>query len=167
MRMISFSSIDETAALEIIRWRYEPPYDIYDFEDTPDTREYILDPQYNFYAMKDENDDLVGFCSFGEDGQVPGGNYALEALDIGMGIHPDLTGKGFGSKFAVAVLNFASRTFQPTTYRVTIASFNLRARRVWEKNGFQQIQVFTHKDSQREFTVMVREANVNSIANHQ
>ena len=29
------------------------------------------------------------------------------------------------------------------------------AQRLWEKNGFKLTQTFTHKDSQREFVVMV------------
>ena len=109
--------------------------------------------------MRDESGRLVGFCSFGVDGQVPGGDYRAEALDIGMGICPDFTGKGLGSSFVRAVLDFAEKEFQAKAYRVTIVAFNRRARRVWERNNFQQVQSFIHADSRREFCVYTWDAN--------
>jgi RimJ/RimL family protein N-acetyltransferase len=157
---ISFAPIDEHAASEIVRWCYEPPYEIYNLDNTHESIEYALNPQYNFTIMRDENGRLVGFCSFGLDGQVPGGDYRAEALDIGMGICPDFTGKGLGSSFVRAVLDFAEKEFQAKAYRVTIAAFNRRARRVWERNNFQQVQSFIHADSRREFCVYTRNANI-------
>lgn len=105
--------------------------------------------------MKDEVEELVGFCSFGEDGQVPGGDYHLDALDIGMGIRPDLTGRGLGINYVNSVLEFARGTFNPCRFRVTIAAFNQRAMRVWQKAGFRQESGFRHVESRREFVVMV------------
>lgn len=155
--IIVFDPMEEPAARAIARWRYEPPYDIYNLENSTESIRYALDPRNNYYTMRNDDGDLIGFCSFGLDGQVPGGDYRLEALDIGMGVRPDLTGKGHGSQIAANVLNFARKTFQPTIFRVTIAAFNQRARRVWEKMGFQEIQNFTHQESQREFIVMLRQ----------
>ena len=160
---IAFAPMDEPAARAIVRWCYEPPYHIYNLEDSPESIQYALDPQYNYHAMRDENGELVGFCSFGEDGQVPGGDYQAEALDIGMGIRPDLTGQGYGRDFVAAVLDFAQREFKPVAFRVTIAAFNHRARRVWESNGFKQTQAFIHQDSNREFIVMTRSVNNRSV----
>jgi len=153
---ICFALIDEPAALAIVRWRYAPPYDIYNIEDSAAATQYALDPQNNFYTMRDDSGVLVGFCSFGQDGQVPGGDYSEVALDIGMGIRPDLTGQGFGRDFVAAVLGFSQREFNPDRFRVTIAAFNLRAQRVWEKNGFRKMQSFNHPVNDREFIVMVK-----------
>jgi RimJ/RimL family protein N-acetyltransferase len=149
--------MDEYAAREIVTWKYEPPYDIYIFEDGEETIQYALDPENNFYALRNQDDELIGFCSFGEDGQVPGCDYVDQALDIGMGIRPDLTGLGKGAKFVQAVLDFVQKEFSPEKCRVTIAAFNQRAQRVWEKNGFQRTQTFTHKESGREFIIFVFE----------
>lgn len=85
----------------------------------------------------DENSELVAYCSFGQDGQVTGADYRDQALDIGMGIRPDLTGRGKGAEYAKAVLEFADSFFKPKAFRVTIAAFNKRAIRVWQKLGFQ------------------------------
>ena len=155
-RGFAISTLDKPATCEIVQWRYEPPYDIYNLEELEGTIKYLLDEQNKFHALRDRNGELVGFCSFGADAQVPGGNYGEDALDIGMGIRPDMTGKGWGSKFAAAVLEFAQQKFDPINYRVTIAAFNQRAQRVWKNNGFQHTQTFIHEATSREFVVLMR-----------
>jgi RimJ/RimL family protein N-acetyltransferase len=156
---INFLPLEEKDAAEIGCWEYQPPYEVYNLDRNKETIDYVLDPQYCFHAMRDKRGNLIGFCSFGDDGQVPGGDYGLEALDIGMGIHPDHTGLGRGREYVAAVLDFALESFKPSFFRVTIASFNLRAQRVWEENGFRMVQRFTHETSEREFLVYVLEAN--------
>ncbi len=111
MMILSFSPLTKSAAREIVTWRYEPPYDIYNLDNSEETINYLLDEQYHIQAMRDENNSLVGFCSFGVDGQVPGGDYSADALDIGMGIRPDLTGQGRGGNIVASVLDFAQRKF--------------------------------------------------------
>jgi RimJ/RimL family protein N-acetyltransferase len=162
---ITFTPLDEPTAIEIVSWRYDPPYDIYNIEDLDAAILYAIDPQNRFFAMRDATDKLVGFCSFGQDGQVPGGNYDLEALDIGMGIHPDLTGLGHGTGYVAAVLNFAREEFAMELMRVTIAAFNLRAQRVWEKNGFRPVQAFKRALDDRDFVVLLRDEGASSNFN--
>jgi len=155
---LTFYPMDRSGACEIARWCYEPPYDVYNLVDDENTIQYVLDPENNFYRMVTEDRGLVGFCSFGKDGQVPGGNYQEDALDIGMGIRPELTGQGQGSDFAAAVLDFAQRTFMPNQYRVTIAAFNQRAQRVWNGLGFRVVQSFHRGENDLEFIIMVRKS---------
>ncbi len=159
---LNFLPLNKSAACKIVQWRYESPYDIYNLEDSDETINYLLDTQYNLHAMRDENGELLGFCSFGVDGQVPGGDYAADALDIGMGICPDLTGKGRGGDFVAALLDFAQLRFDPFAFRVTIAAFNQRAQRVWEKNGFEPIETFTFKVRNRDFLIMMKDLKSNS-----
>jgi RimJ/RimL family protein N-acetyltransferase len=147
--------MDRASALEIIQWRYPPPYDFYNLAEGEDTLAYALDPQNNLYALRDENSQLVGFCSFGKDGQVPGGDYGQDAMDIGMGIRPDLTGQGKGLEYARCVLKYARQRFMPVRFRVTIAAFNRRAQKVWAGLGFRPVQNFLHLESNCEFVVMV------------
>jgi RimJ/RimL family protein N-acetyltransferase len=158
---IIFSAMNEAAAREIVRWRYDPPYDIYNIEDSDDAIQYAIDPQNGFFVMRDETGNLLGFCSFSDDGQVSGGDYRLEALDIGMGIHPDLTGQGRGAAYVAAVLDFARTEFAPVRLRVTIAAFNLRAQRVWEKNGFRPERAFHRESDNKEFVILVRYEKAN------
>lgn len=104
--------------------------------------------------MTNEQGELLAFCSFGSDGQVPGGDYGAEALDIGIGMRPDLTGQGQGFSYVQTILNFAKRTFNPPAFRVTIAEFNIRARRVWEKSDFKPQQRFQATHNTRFFVVL-------------
>jgi RimJ/RimL family protein N-acetyltransferase len=148
--------MDADRAREIARWQYPPPYDIYNLAESEEAIAYASDPRNNFYAMEDQTGDLVGFCSFGEDGQVPGGDYTLEALDIGLGLRPNLTGRNRGSEFVQQVLGFAQQKFDPSLFRVTIAAFNQRAQRVWGKAGFQEVGRFLQEGGGREFVVLVK-----------
>lgn len=158
---INITPIIEIEAKEITRWRYPPPYDIYDLLENEETISYALDPQNRFYVMKDPQGELVGFCSFGKDGQVPGGNYSVDALDIGLGIRPDLVGKGRGIEFVKCVMNYTVEKFETSQLRVTIAAFNQRAQRVWKKAGFQIVERFQQEETDRSFVVMVGPINEN------
>jgi ribosomal-protein-alanine N-acetyltransferase len=87
---------------------------------------------------------------------VPGGAYDESALDTGGGLHPDLTGKGLGREAIQTGLTFGRDRFSPPAFRVTIASFNLRARRVVEALGFQQVGIFQASTNGRSYTILVR-----------
>ncbi len=78
-------------------WTYPPPYDVYnvDPEKKNDHIAYMIDPGNRFIVMR-AGDETCGFFSLGKDGQVTGGDYRDDALDIGMGMKPEYTGKGKG-----------------------------------------------------------------------
>jgi len=120
-------------AADIITWRYPAPYDCYDM--TSASQAILTSPEGGFYALV-EGPELIGFRSFGEDGQVPGGTYDASALDTGGGLRPDLTGKGLGREAIGTGLAFGRREFAPPAFRVTVASFNERALRVVRSLGF-------------------------------
>jgi RimJ/RimL family protein N-acetyltransferase len=149
--------MDQARAREILTWRYEAPYDVYnpDPDKHQDWVQAFLDPRNAYHAIMDAEGELVAYCCFGPDARVPGGDYDQEALDIGLGARPDLTGQGRGHTFASAVLEFARTTFTPVAFRVTIAEFNHRALRVWEKIGFRPVQTFASSRSGRPFAVLV------------
>jgi [ribosomal protein S18]-alanine N-acetyltransferase len=153
-----FRPLDERSAATILDWKYEPPYNIYNLAspEPKNTVQYLLDPQNAFYGMYDQQDRLEAFCSFGPDGQVAGGDYSIPALDLGMGVRPDLTGQGQGAIYVKAVIDFANATYAPERLRVTIAAFNNRARRVWEKAGFQAVQEFRGGWENMDFTIMMK-----------
>lgn len=151
---------------QILTWRYEPPYDIYNMGHgttdpmvLPEAMDYFLQPQYHFQAVLRQPDaELAAFCSFGMDGQVAGGDYTAEAVDIGMGVRPDLTGHGLGGMFAGVAIDYACKTFAPHRLRVTIAAFNHRAQKVWRRHGFEQVQQFHSHFGNRPFIIFARDA---------
>lgn len=160
---LTFAPVTEADVRELVYWAYKPPYDIYNVlapTDEPDDGllAYFIDPVYNYHAIRDEASQLVAFCSFGLDGQVPGGDYSTPALDIGLGMRPDLTGQGRGFAFVAATIDFAIKAFNPTTLRVTIAEFNQRAQHVWQQAGFRQAQTFRRGKDGLPFIIFDREA---------
>jgi [ribosomal protein S18]-alanine N-acetyltransferase len=140
-------------ARDIVTWRYDPPYDCYDM--TAADPAYLTEPAAGFFALVDA-DRLIGFRSFGSDGQVPGGRYDASALDTGGGLRPDLTGKGLGREAIEAGLDFARQRFAPAAFRVTIASFNLRAQRVVESLGFRAAGSFLALAGGQGYEMLVR-----------
>jgi len=155
---IDYRPADEQSAREFLQWQYEPPYDIYNCP--PDEQEeaiqYNSDPQNNVFAMFHQEGELIGYCSFGADARVPGGDYSQPALDIGLMIMPEMTGQGLGEGFVREVISFGVEIYAPKKLRVTIAAFNRRAMRVWEKNGFQQTQAFKRSSDGLEFFILTR-----------
>ena len=140
---IHYSPVDEASAREFLTWKYDPPFDIYNYSPEYFERDlaYHLDPANNLHSMRIAGE-LIGYCSFGRDAQVPGGDYSEDALDIGMMIKPELTSQGMGSSYVASVIQYALAEYKPKRLRVTIMASNLRARRVWEKNGFIMSQQF-------------------------
>jgi [ribosomal protein S18]-alanine N-acetyltransferase len=105
-------------------WRYPPPYDFYDGD---------LEPVHNperYFAALDENDELVGFYYF--EPKPPD-------LDYGLGLRPDLTGRGLGLDFFLAGLAFARERYRPRRVFLHVAEFNVRAVRVYERAGFHVV----------------------------
>lgn len=141
-----------------INWRYPQPYALYNIEtqDLQATVAFFSNPANGYFAIVDSAQTLLGFCTFGADAQVPGGDYRLQALDIGMGIRPDLTGQGHGVDFAWQVLAFASRHYPQRTQRVTIAEFNRRAQKVYQRLGFEPAARFHRAGDGRPFITMLR-----------
>jgi [ribosomal protein S18]-alanine N-acetyltransferase len=155
MRFI-FRKFEKEHALAILDWRYTSPYDYYNFDahTIQENLRYLLDLKNAFCAILNLQGELEGYCSFGSDGQVPGGDYSAEALDIGMGIRPDLVGQGCGKQYAQAVARYGINQYGAQQLRVTIAEFNNRAQRVWEQLGFQQVERFVKFGSGEEFVIM-------------
>lgn len=154
----TFRKMDEVCAREIIGWQYEPPYDIYNCSpnEVDDHIQWLLTPQYRYFSVWDDAEKLIGFCCFGEDARVPGGDYTADALDIGWGLKPDRTGQGFGVRFIEAIFDIARRHFSPLAFRVTVAAFNQRSVRVCEKVGFHPVQRFEKTDTHDQFIVLKR-----------
>lgn len=141
-------------ALAISNWHYKAPYDFYDWQRDPDDLAEFLDPQSwpgRYYAVVDEQDRLVGFFQC---------EPAPDAVEIGLGLHPALTGRGLGAAFLQAGLDFAKRQCAPQRFTLRVATFNRRAIRVYERIGFRPGRIFMHATNGglHEFMEMTRPA---------
>jgi hypothetical protein len=56
-------------------WRYDAPFDVYNIAMGPDEAvAYFLGPDVHCHTLV-HGDDVVGYCTFGHDARVPGGDY--------------------------------------------------------------------------------------------
>lgn len=138
----------------LARWRYDAPYDVYDVK-ADAMQAGLSDPASTFRAIT-SSEGLVGFCSYGRDGQMPGGDYTEPATDIGIGIRPDLVGQGNAQTYLTLVIDEASRMAPTEPLRVTIAGFNARSIRAWTRQGFTETGQFTCAGSNLPFIVLMR-----------
>lgn len=147
-----FRPMGDRETREISGWRYEPPYDFYDWTIDPDDLEELLDPERRkdaYFSAFDERGALVGFFQFEVRGQT---------VDVGLGMRPDLTGAGLG--YLLAGVEFARERYSPARFTLSVATFNGRAIRVYERAGFRRETVYLHQTNGGElpFLAMAREA---------
>jgi [ribosomal protein S18]-alanine N-acetyltransferase len=149
-----FRQMEDSEAVEISGWHYEPPYDFYDATSDPDDLQELLDPKRRndaYFSVFDEGGVLVGFFQFEREGTM---------VDVGLGMRPDLTGQGLGIGYLLAGLEFARRRFSPDSFTLSVATFNERAILVYERAGFRRDTFYKHNTNGGEylFLSMAREA---------
>jgi RimJ/RimL family protein N-acetyltransferase len=122
----------EGHASEVAGWHYEPPYDFYDLASDPEDEAAMRDPSRadHHRAVLGEDGRLDAFWYFARHGDV---------VDVGVGLRPDLTGRGLGESFLRAQLEYASRSWHPATFRLFVAVWNERAIRLYERLGFREV----------------------------
>lgn len=146
----TFRLMDEADARVIAAWRYDTPYTIYNAANPNEIAD-LLERRSPYYAARDDRGDLVGFFAYGTAGEVEGfGEPRLygpdRVLTIGLGLRPDLTGRGLGLAFVEAGLVFARERFAPAAFRLFVLTFNERAIRVYERAGFETARVIQRPD---------------------
>jgi RimJ/RimL family protein N-acetyltransferase len=122
---VSFRIEPATDALfaERAAWRYPPPYDFYDDDGVPP-----LNPE-RFFSVHEDGGAIAGYYYFDQ---------REDAIFFGLGLRPDLTGRGLGLGFVKAGLDFARERFGPSRFVLDVAEFNERAIRVYERAGFSR-----------------------------
>ena len=128
---------------EIERWRYDGPWSAYDSDGR-------LDPDLGYWAVEGDDGRLAGFGCLGADARVPGLGEAAGVLDVGVGMRPDLVGRGSGARFAAEFLDFAAgrAAGDPAggsvdRFRVVVKDWNARSLRLVERLGF--VRTGTHE----------------------
>ena len=151
---LTFQPLTRPVAALMTEWIYPTPYNIYGYHtrNRAEALTYLTAPINRFFAAFDGSE-LVGFRSFGSDGRVAGGDYDGRYLDTGGGLRPDLMGRGLGQSAIAQGLHFGTSIYQTTRFRVTIASFNLRAQTVCRRLGFHLTQQFIRPYDRTEFFV--------------
>jgi [ribosomal protein S18]-alanine N-acetyltransferase len=125
-------------AEEIAGWHYEPPYSFYDATADAGDLQLLLDDESRrdrYFSAFDRDGVLVGFFEFKPQGSE---------VELGLGLRPDLTGGGLGLGFVTAGMGFGRERFRPSGFRLSVATFNGRAIRVYERAGFRPVRMYFH-----------------------
>ncbi|HLU22536.1 MAG TPA: GNAT family protein [Bacillaceae bacterium] len=148
--------MNEEKAKEILSWKYEQPYDFYNNEVSDEGMKELLDGSY--IALVNNHKELFGFFCTGNNAQVPFGRkigvYLEEAIDMGLGMNPKNVGKGNGFEFCSFILRYIEKEYEGIPIRLTVAKFNQRAIRLYEKLGFIKQDEFSTELA--EFMTMVK-----------
>jgi ribosomal-protein-alanine N-acetyltransferase len=124
----------ERDAQAIAAWRYPGEYAFYDLAGDPADLAELLDPGRwgrDYFAADDEDGVLAGFLVIKRRGGF---------TEIGLGLRPDLTGRGLGGAFLEAGVAFA----RPGPFVLHVAAFNARAITVYERAGFVAVEHYEH-----------------------
>jgi ribosomal-protein-alanine N-acetyltransferase len=146
-----FRTMTEDDAAAISTWRYPPPYDFYDPGADEDDLNELLDPvrrEAEYSTAVDDSGDIIGFAQLTRDG---------DSVEIGLGLRPDLTGRGLGGDFVKAVLQLARDRHAPRRITLAVAEFNHRAITVYERAGFVAVRRYRHHTNGREWDFLAME----------
>ncbi|MDZ5470392.1 GNAT family protein [Bacillus sp. 31A1R] len=154
--LLAVNEMTENLATQILYWKYDKPYDFYNNEVTEESLKELMNGSYR--AVIDEKEALIGFFCTGLSAQVPTGKqygvYDDPFIDIGLGMDPNLVGKGNGYDFCTFFLGQLEESNKDIPIRLTVASFNKRAIRLYEKLGFVKQSEFSTDSA--EFLTMIR-----------
>jgi ribosomal-protein-alanine N-acetyltransferase len=128
-------------AAAILGWHYDPPYDVYDMATDPGDDDELRaaaavgDPTW--CAVDDaKTGELVGFLDL-----KPGEG----ELELGLGLRPDLTGRGLGPSFVEAAMAHGLARWPAPTVWLDVLPWNERAMRAYEKAGFVRGEVYVRR----------------------
>ena len=150
--------LTDTDRAAIAAWRY--PGDLAIYSPGRDAFDLVEPDHVALVSTGDSTDGaLLGYGTLGDEAQVPGGRYdgADLVVDLGLGLHPDRVGAGYGGRALLALIAHARERFGATGLRATVAAPNHRATRLVEGLGFRPTHRFRRARDGREFVQYERQ----------
>ena len=133
MKYKNISLLTQANADQIARkWHYSGQYSFYDMENDPEDFEEIITLRLRankYYQILDDKDELVGYFCLER--------LSEEKVEVGLGLRPDLTGRGLGLNFVKEIETFIQNNFNYKLIILSVASFNKRAIKVYQRAGFK------------------------------
>lgn len=125
--------IQENALIIADKWHYDGIYSFYDMTADLEDYEEIVTPQLrknNYYQVLSLDNKLIGFFMLESIATAP------NVFEIGLGLAPNLTGKGLGEKFLKIIIEYTTKNFPVNKLILDVAEFNIRAQTVYRRCGF-------------------------------
>ena len=130
---VKVTVLTEADAREVASWRYEPPYELYSGSRVGIIA--MIEPANRYFAIRRDGE-LIGYVCVGPEARVPGLGAEPGVDDIGLGLRPDVTGRGrFRALFPEVIAQLADE-FREDRQRVVIAAWNARAQAAARAVGF-------------------------------
>jgi ribosomal protein S18 acetylase RimI-like enzyme len=125
----------ERFAKEVCGWKYDGPYSVYNYPGWETCKANKWDiankgklKRYRALITQENGQDvLCGFLRF-----MKGSG----TVTLGLGLRPDLCGKGHGSELMRIALGEYNRAFPGRTLELYVRPFNERAIKCYERSGF-------------------------------
>jgi ribosomal-protein-alanine N-acetyltransferase len=130
---LEFGKLTQKNAVIIAdEWKYPGIYSFYDMTADEDDYNELIDPDMRgeTYFEVLSGCELIGFLTL---------NISENVADIGIGMRPDLTGRGLGTEFMSSCLNFITKKHRNVkAITLSVACFNIRAIKVYKKLDFKE-----------------------------
>lgn len=149
-------AMNEDYARKIANWSYSGSYSLYSLTDNEETIRELMNGQHFVFLTMDKQE-IVGFFCTGESARVSlieDDIYTDDFLDVGLGMRPDLCGKGLGYNFLLTGLEFLSKEYRTESFRITVLAKNIRAIKLYNKVGFKQVRIARHRKTIDEFLIL-------------
>ncbi len=129
--------LTQSDALEICHWHYDGIYSFYDMEADLEDYEAFIDEKRrsNHYSVFSDNL-LIGYFNL---------EINKDIIEMGLGMKPEMTGKGFGHRFVNLIIEFIISNFSVQKMTLSVACFNHRTIKVYKKCGFIEKETFKQK----------------------
>lgn len=117
-----------------LNWQYPEPYTFYNFPPSVSRSELLnelLMSNSDYFSILDENEQLFGIYEY---------QFHNVVREIGFGIRPEDTGKGYGEQFVQQCIAFGRQHYHYFgKVTLEVADFNERAIHLYNKMGFKKV----------------------------
>ena len=127
--MLKYHRVTEAEKYIISEWKYPGEYSIYNnvpYNEQISTHRGFANTENNHFSFYDD-ENLVGYINL-----RPKDNEIL----VGIGVKPELCGKGYGQKIVKIACELAKTDFPDKAPCMEVRTWNTRAIRCYEKAGF-------------------------------
>jgi len=142
---MTLHEMTESWAKEVCGWKYDGEYSVYNISDWETCKAKgwsIADKDKlgrEFYAFTKEENGRVMLCGFARLTNEGG------AVNLGLGLRPDLCGRGLGAELMTIVINEYKRRFAGAALELDVRAFNKRAIKLYMKSGFTVTERITRE----------------------
>ena len=128
--------MSENEAKQICEWEYDEEYSVYNYSGWEDCKEEEWaitikeSREREFFSAFDEEDNLIGYIRL---------SIANDLVMIGIGLEPDMCGKGLGREVVELGLLKSNEIYNGKKVILMVKEFNERAKKCYIKSGFKLV----------------------------